>query len=271
MLGESDLYVAARRILLDGLKALDQHLDSVVLVGAQAIYLHTGDADLAVVVYTKDADVVLDPARLRDNPLIEAAMRGAGFDTTGEPGRWVKDEIPIDLMVPEALAGAGRRGADLGPHGRKAARRARGLEAALIDKSVKKITSLEDSDSRVFRVAVAGPCALLVAKVHKIAERAGEPGRLQDKDALDVLRLLRAVRSETLVEGLNSLTRDNLAGETTKQGILMLRDLFGTRGGNGALLAARALEGLQDEETVTRSCEALVGELLETGLEIEIP
>ncbi len=266
MPGEADLYVAARRILLDALEALERHLESVVLVGAQAIYLHTGAGDAAVTLYTKDADVVLDPVHLREVPLLETAMRGGGFSPTGEPGRWIKGEIPIDLMVPEALAGPGRRGADLGPHGRTVARRARGLEGALVDRSVREIGPLDGADPRRFRVAVAGPGALLVAKVHKIAERSGRPGRLQDKDALDVLRLLRAIETGILVETLNRLVSDDLAGETTRQAIPLLRSLFGTKSGGGALSAARALEGLEDSDTVTGSCEALVEELIRSGL-----
>ena len=46
MPGEPDLYVRARRALLDAADALEAHLDAVVLVGAQAIYLHAGEADL---------------------------------------------------------------------------------------------------------------------------------------------------------------------------------------------------------------------------------
>jgi hypothetical protein len=41
-------YVLARSVLLDALQALAPHLDAVVLVGAQAVYLHTGDAELIV-------------------------------------------------------------------------------------------------------------------------------------------------------------------------------------------------------------------------------
>lgn len=36
-------YVAARRVLLDVLEALRPHLDAVVLVGAQAVYLAIDD------------------------------------------------------------------------------------------------------------------------------------------------------------------------------------------------------------------------------------
>ncbi len=63
MPGEPDpLYVRARRALLDAGEALDAHRDVIVLVGAQAIYLHTGDADLAVAEYTTDADFACHPA-----------------------------------------------------------------------------------------------------------------------------------------------------------------------------------------------------------------
>ena len=45
MPGEPDpQYVRARCVLLDAADALAAHLDSVVLVGAQAVYLHTGEA-----------------------------------------------------------------------------------------------------------------------------------------------------------------------------------------------------------------------------------
>ena len=35
------LYVRARRRLLDALDALEPHLDAIVLVGAQAVHLHS--------------------------------------------------------------------------------------------------------------------------------------------------------------------------------------------------------------------------------------
>lgn len=39
-------YVAARRVLLDALEALKDHLPSLILVGAQAVYHHTGISGL---------------------------------------------------------------------------------------------------------------------------------------------------------------------------------------------------------------------------------
>jgi hypothetical protein len=52
------LFVAARRVLLDAMDALDNHRHALVLVGAQAVYLQAGAADLDVSVapepYPKD-------------------------------------------------------------------------------------------------------------------------------------------------------------------------------------------------------------------------
>ena len=65
MPGEPDkIYVDARRALLDALEALGPNAKACVLVGAQAIYLHTGEADLAVAVRTKDGDLAIDPRSL---------------------------------------------------------------------------------------------------------------------------------------------------------------------------------------------------------------
>ena len=61
-------YVAARRVLLDALEALTYHLPSLILVGAQAVYHHTGDADLNVPLMTTDADLAIDTRGLADVP-----------------------------------------------------------------------------------------------------------------------------------------------------------------------------------------------------------
>jgi hypothetical protein len=79
-------YVAARAALLDALGALDEHADAVIIVGAQAIYLHTGDGDLAVAPFTTDGDLALDPAKLTGDPPLEVTMRAAGFELALEGG-----------------------------------------------------------------------------------------------------------------------------------------------------------------------------------------
>ncbi len=103
-------YVVARSVLLDALTALRAHLDAMVLVGAQAVYFHTGDADLATAPTTTDADVALAPNRLAGEPLLEDALHRAGFVRDTDPGTWRgQGAVAVDLMVPEALSGPGKR------------------------------------------------------------------------------------------------------------------------------------------------------------------
>ena len=77
--GAVDLLVQARSALLDALEALREHRDAIVLIGAQAIYLHTGRADVALAEATKDSDLALDTRRLANDPRIEQPMTAAGF------------------------------------------------------------------------------------------------------------------------------------------------------------------------------------------------
>lgn len=81
--GETDdLPVRARSALLDALDALGAQRDSVVVIGAQAIYLRTAGAPVAVAEATKDSDIAIDPRSLADKPLIQEAMGHAGFYPT---------------------------------------------------------------------------------------------------------------------------------------------------------------------------------------------
>ncbi len=104
----ADLIVRARSALLDAADALFVHRDSLVLIGAQAVYLRTGGLQVALAEATKDSDVALDPRTVAGEPLLDDAMTRAGFYRSGQPGSWLNREgIPVDLMVPELLAGAG--------------------------------------------------------------------------------------------------------------------------------------------------------------------
>ncbi len=67
-------YVEARRVLLDALTALAPHGRAFIVAGAQAVYLHTGEADLAIAPFTTDADLALDPTLLSEEPKPHAAM-----------------------------------------------------------------------------------------------------------------------------------------------------------------------------------------------------
>ena len=55
--------IDAREGLLDAVEGMEPHRAALILVGAQAIYEHTGydDQDFLVSPYTYDADIALDP------------------------------------------------------------------------------------------------------------------------------------------------------------------------------------------------------------------
>lgn len=120
-----ELYVMARRVLLDVLDALGPHRDAIILAGAQAVYLRVGDADLAVTPYTTDGDLVIDPAVLAEIPPLERALMNGGFypktnDTIGvwlttrKTSQQVDANIAVDLLVPASVSpGTGRRAARL--------------------------------------------------------------------------------------------------------------------------------------------------------------
>jgi hypothetical protein len=265
--GERRAEVQARAALLDALTALGVHRDAVVLVGAQAIYLHTGEAPVALAPFTKDADLAIDRRRLGDHPPIEQAMRAAGFvpdPTARQPGTWLSPEgVPVDLMVPEAQSDpGGRRGARIPPHARDATRRAAGMEAAVVDNEVRTLTALDPADARTVDVRVAGPAALLVTKLHKLGERRDDPGRLNDKDAHDVYRLLGACRTDALARDLRRLSRDDLAGPVTRHALDLLAGLFASPEALGATMAGRAETAVGSPETVAASVALLAADLL---------
>lgn len=154
------------------------------------------------------------------------------------------------------------RGARLGPHGKRAARRAKGLEGALIDRERHTIGALDPDDGRTVELWVAGPGALLVAKVHKIAERVGNQDRVRDKDALDVLRLLRAVETDDLASRLAILRSTELSAAVTNEAVGLLPELFGTSESAGVAMAVRAAGSGEDPATIGGSLMALIDDLL---------
>ncbi|GGM22828.1 hypothetical protein ACFFX1_10880 [Dactylosporangium sucinum] len=277
------LYVAARRVLLDAAGALGEHCGALVLVGAQAVYLRAGDADLHVVApYTTDADLSVDPAQLDDDPAITAAMTAAGFTLKikvggngVEPGAWqrstnvggVPQTIEVDLMVPEALApGHGSRDARLPHHGKNATRWAAGLEAAVLDNTAMAIASLEpDHDPRTTVLRVAGEAALLMAKAHKLGERlaAGTPDRIKPKDAGDVFRLMRAPATPSQAGArLAELGRHPDCTDSVAVGVGYLADLFGRPRARGVELAVQNLAAAVSEDELREVMPHYMDELL---------
>lgn len=263
-------YVEARRVLLDVLTALTPHLDALVLVGAQAVYLRTAGRIETYQPFTTDADVVLDPRLLGPIPPLGRAMEEAGFTLTDEPGIWEAhltrpgfDEditVPVDLIVPEQLAPkAGRRAARLpGEHGKATARKSPGLEGAVVDNSPIELTSLEESDARRISVNVAGFGALLVAKLHKLGDRLDTPDRLVAKDAGDVYRLFDAISPSDMAATLQVLLADERSATTTIKALAHLEQLFWAPTSTGTRLAVEALRTVLPEATVTAAVTAYV-------------
>lgn len=266
MPGEPDpLYVEARRALLDALEALKPHLDSLIVVGAQAIYIHAGEADVAVAPYTKDGDVAVDPRKLGSDPAIDEAMQKAGFKPGLQPGIWNRTGTmaQVDLLVPDSLGGPGRhRAARIEGHGPRALRRVLGMEAALVDNAVMSLGALEPADRRVIEVRIAGPGALLVTKLHKLGDRRAQPRRLNDKDAHDVHRLLVAVPTEDLAGRLAELSADPVSSAATAIAVEHLRSMFASPDAVGTRMAARAVGPLADPETIAAATAALTEDLL---------
>lgn len=259
-------YARARAALLDALQALGPHRPAVVLVGAQAVYMHTGEAHEALSSFTSDADLALNPALLLDEPALEAALSNAGFQRKEQPGLWfTPDGVEVDLLVPASIAGPGRRGADPGPHHeRTVAMRAVGLEGAFEDNAPQRIAALDTTDPRSFMIAVAGPAALLVAKLHKVGERHERtPDRLKNKDASDLFLLLRATETAALAATLRRLLANPATSETTANALRYLQTLFASEAGAGIALLRAAVEGIEDQDTVAQSCVALAQELLD--------
>ena len=267
MNGGKNQLVEARTSLLDALEALREHRDSIIVVGAQAVYLHTGRAEVALAETTKDSDLAIDSRTLAEDPRIEDAMKAAGFvldPIGGQPGAWLSPTgIPVDLMVPERIAGSGRRSVRMPPHAKNAARRTRGLEAALVDSSIIEIASLVDDDKRVIGARVAGPAALLVAKLHKLTERLSDPRRLEDKDAHDIYRLLVAIPTANLAVTMLQLLAEDISSAVTTQAIGYLRDHFAAGpDAPGSMRAGRAEYGIGEPEVVSASASILSQDLL---------
>lgn len=267
MPGADTSIVEARTALLDAVAALEPHQESVILIGAQAIYLRTGSATFALAEATKDSDLAIDARTLGEEPLLEEAMTDAGFilnPVSRQPGAWISPNgIPVDLMVPESLAGSGsRRGVRIPPHDRHSARRAAGLEAAIIDRSPMTVESL-DGDGRSAVVNVAGPAALLVAKLHKLGERVDTPDRLNDKDAHDIYRLLVATETGDLTQTVQQLLADVVSQKVTARALEFIEQLFAAGPtALGSKMAGRAEEGVGQPETVSASVSVLAQDLL---------
>lgn len=278
-----ELNLAARRVLLDALIALEDHREALTVVGAQAVYLRTEQAAISSAAYTSDGDISIDPETLGEQPLLEEAMRAAGFslkpDDRGNPqvGLWQRTEqvghtevgVEVDLLVPEGLAPGNKkkRRTEMPPHDAWAAKKVPGLEVAAVDRSLLTIRSLAPEDPRSVEAYVAGPAALLVAKAFKLQERIadaqrGKPERLSAKDAGDVYRIMASVPVGQVSSAFTSLRTDPRVGQIAVTGLQHLRELFGAAATTGTDLAVQALAGDIPESRIRTLAPLYVGQLI---------
>lgn len=263
-----EVTLGSRRAMLDVLEALEEHRQSIVIVGAHAIYMQVQTTQTAVAPFTRDSDMVIDPEVLLDEPLLEAVLQRAGFTLRNpdHPGTWQRGGDELDLMVPSGAGGGGRRAARIPPHARNVARKTRGLEGALVDNDLWDVESLEPAqDSRKFKVKVAGPAALLVSKLYKLKERLeqGNPDRQQDKDAHDIYRILLETEPAELKTRYQNLLETDLSADVAKNALGYLHELFAAgETAEGSVMAGRAEEGIGNPTTVSLQASALAEELL---------
>ena len=232
------------------------------------MHAESGETSFALSPFTYDADIVLDPDLLGTSPTIVDAMSVAGFTLQDQPGLYRRGaRSQVDLLVPEAVSGPGRRGARLGVHGNRAAMKVHGLEGALVSHTPMAISSLAPDTDRSRILKVAGPAALLVSKVHKIDERVSAARahrrELLHKDAFDIYRLLRTIDSGDLASEFRMLRSHDVSGEVTSEALSMFRRLFGTRSGLGTELVVEHVLGLEDSAFIAESSVVLSQDLLE--------
>ncbi len=265
MPGEPDpRYVLARRVLLDALMALKDHRANIVIIGAQAIYHWAGEADLRVAPFTSDADLAVDPRGLRDEPRLDRALVTAGFVRGTNPGAWLAPhDVPVDLLVPQALAPReGRRAARIPPHPDGVARKADGIEGCVVDTGSGRIGALEPGDDRTIEVRVAGPAAMMVAKLIKLDERAGAPPhRMVPKDALDIHRLLVALSTDELARRFATLMDSEISRPVAVRAVEIIGRLFPGAEALGPSLVARAIGPAGEPEAERRRSVVLAREL----------
>ncbi|CAN5672770.1 hypothetical protein BH24ACT5_BH24ACT5_03040 [soil metagenome] len=231
--------IASRAALLDVLDALDAHREALVVVGAHAVYEHTLNSGLSATV-TVDAVTMVVPRLVAADHSTETALIGAGLHRRDQarPGIYVHParDATVDLICPEAVAGAGRRGARIVGQSKQSVGRAVGLELALADHDWKTITAL-DGSGRSANVKIAGTAAMLCAKAHKLADRfddvasSGKPERLRPKDAADVWRLMKVSDPRGARAVFDANRSDPSIGQAVDEGCDHLINLFAQHSG----------------------------------------
>lgn len=218
---------------------LASHWDAITLVGAHAVMLRTEGLDLPQGA-TGDGDLGITPELTSDVPAIGELMVAAGFEARSQvrPGLWGRGKrvLPdgrvvfdeqIDLITGSGLAGKLRSQQRSVPdlidrHGKMSVGNSPGLELAAYDRSVMVLVDLVDPN-RTAEVNVAGHAALLCAKAFKLGERLDDGGRrLRDKDAGDLLRLMKSSVPAEVAATFDIYTGHELIGASVTSGRVYL-------------------------------------------------
>ena len=264
--------------MLDAVEASIPYRRSLILVGAQAVYLRTAQARLAVTPFTIDGDIAIDPSSMPLSPPLEEALSAAGFNAGTQPGNWMRVtdvegrdvRVEVDFMVPDAVApGSGTRSVELEGHSRRATRRVVGLEAALVDHSWMEIAAIEIADRRRFTIGVAGAAALVVSKTHKIADRKATARGARtdvDKDAGDIYRLMQVIGVSEMAAGFRKALGASVSREVTHRALGQLEELFGRAALPGVDMVIRTVGAdRQASDTIRATLTVLVVWVLARG------
>jgi hypothetical protein len=257
--------------LIATIRALEAFQDAITIVGAHAVHAWAqeawGNFEMQA---TRDADVVLNPVFVTAEPkLLEVMasirMTPALIDRPGIYGYADESTLPlgerstVDLIVPEAYAGAGRRAGRIVGQ-KNATGRATGLELAIWDRHPQQVTAIDDTSDQV-NAWVAGPAALLVAKAHKVHERAAQaatrPHRLRAKDSGDVALLMMVSRPDDVARVMAERSDEHPEiALVVARGAQWLIEMYGDPSSVMRRHAADALAGRFDDEQVHASVEA---------------
>jgi hypothetical protein len=116
-----------------------------------------------------------------------------------------------------------------------------------------RMSAIEPTDRRQVTAEVAGPAALVVAKVHKISERVQSERHRRtpvDKDAGDIYRLVQITPVADMAAGFGLALDDDIARTVAEAALERLEELFGMRSGVGIEMAVRAA-GISGEASAT--------------------
>lgn len=207
----------SRRLLITTIVALGKHADAMTVVGAHAVHVWVqkkwGPIDMES---TRDGDIAINPVLIAEDPKIMKIMAEIGLEPArperpgiygyvSERGLSWDQRTTVDLLVPETYAGSKGRSARI-PGQEKAITRAYGLELAIHDRILTRISTTDGEPELSVEVNVAGPAALLIAKAHKVSERLADvekhPDRLRPKDSGDIALLMMVTDGAEMAESM---------------------------------------------------------------------